>query len=302
MGMSGIVNSIWRRFTSTPNEPTFDSAPDVEEVDNADENSEEEEDMVEPAYDMTRDQRFRFEETATIDTESESDFATITIDTLADTLTFDVRINGFTSRHGTLDAEYITVGGYAVMLYHPIPDSDEFFTRRLYYYADEGGVGGEQHRESDIMPTSPEWSREEDYGSIKEVEGSDSHLEVYDWRENMLTTGKPTPSNGQVVLRYQDSLRSGGSRNQVDNVIDVDPLTAFVGPTLEIEYISIEDGEYALYGVGCDARYKVTVPMNKEAVPGDTEWLELDTLPSIETVDQVIWAKEPEDTWEVIGY
>lgn len=299
--MSGIASSLWRKFTPTTNEPTNEPAPETE-LDETTEDISEEEDTVEPAYDLTRDQRFNFEETATINTEEESDFATITITTPADSIKFDVRINGYTSLHGELDVEYISIGGYAVMLYHPIPESDKYFARRLYYYGDENGIGSEQHREDTSEPTEIDWSRE-DYGSLVTTENSSTYISVYDWRENMITTGKPTPNEGQVVLRYKDSFRTGGNRSEVDTVIDVDPLDSGFAPTLDIEYIAVEGGSYALYGVGISEQYKILVPMDEKTIlPDDTQWVELEELPDIENVDDVIWAKNPEDTWYVKGF
>lgn len=292
------------RFTSNE-ETDSEPEPQIEPEETTEEVEEEEEESIEPAYDLSRDNDVKFDETITIDTEDEGDSATITVETIADSITFEVRIAGFTSRFGELDVKYITGGGYAINLYHSLPDSDEYFVRRLYYYADEDGVGGEQQRDSMSEPMNILWERSSDFGETIQEKFESTYLTVYDWRENMLTHNKPTPQDGEVVVQYKDSLRAGGGRKDVDNVFNATNANGVVGNTHTVQFISVDpnSGSYVLHSEAEDGTtYLIYAPLDKQATLGDCEIEEVSELLNPFDVSNVIWTREPEDTWAISGF
>lgn len=270
------------------------------------EENEQEEEEVEPAYDLSNYNKVRFNEVITIDTEDETNFATITIETIANDITFDVRIAGYTSRFGELDVEYISGGGYAINLYHPLPDSDEYFVRRLYYYANENGVGSEQHRENMSKPTETVWSRSSDFGSSIQTEFQSTYLTVYDWRQNMLTHNKPTPKDEEVIIRYEDSLRAGGNgRGKIDNRFNVSDLLSIVGDSYTVQFISIDmdTSSYILHSkTEGGETYHIYAPIDKKLTIEDCEIFEAPKDSDPFEISDVIWTREPEDTWAIEGF
>lgn len=270
-----------------------------------DKEDEDEEEELEPAYNLSRDNKVRFDEVITIDTEEKSEFATITIETIAESITFDVRISGYTSRFGDLDVEYISGGGYAVNLYHKRQDEEGHFVRRLYYYADENGVGSEQHRDNSSEPMNFVWERESDFGSVVEETFQSTYLTVYDWRESMITTGKPTPDEGEVVVRYKDSLRSGGGRKEVDNVFNAVDANGVIGDTYSVQFVSVDvhTGSYVLHSETDEGEsHLIYVPLNKQASLDNCSLKEVEDLDSPFDVNNVIWTRDPEETWAIEGF
>jgi hypothetical protein len=295
------INRLLQRG-GTSEEPTTQDSTSSEP--DSQESEEDEEDVVEPAYDLTRDNDVKFDETITVDTEDEGDFATITVETIGDSITFDVRISGYTSRFGELDVKYMTGGGYAINLYHSRPDDEGYFVRRLYYYADEGGVGGEQHRDSMSEPSNIMWKRESDFGETLEYQNQSTYITVYDWRENMLTSGKPTPQDGEVVVRYKDSLRAGGGRKKVDNVFNATNASGVVGGSYTVRFISIDTdtSSYVLHSEDKQGdTYLITSPLDKSSSLANCDMEEVDELESPFEVSNVIWTRDPEQTWAIEG-
>lgn len=296
--MNNPISRLLQRGDETDQENSTESETVEPEPD------ETEEETTEPAYDLTRDNKVRFDETLTINTEDESDFATITVETLSGSVTFEVRIAGYTSRFGELDVEYISGGGYAINLYHPRPDEDSYFVRRLYYYEDEGGIGGEQHQDSASEPMNTVWEREEDFGTTVETQFESTYLTVYDWRENMLTSGKPTPSEGEVVVRYNDSLRAGGGRKEVDNVFNATEAKGVVGDTYTVQFISVDahTGSYVFHSEAGDKSCLIYSPLNEVSSLGNCDMKEVDELANPFDVSNVLWTREPEQTWAIEGF
>lgn len=256
-----------------------------------------------PAYDMTREINFSFDETATI-THSEGDnFVEVQIETPTTTIEFEARIDGYTALFGEVDAEYISVGSYALNVYYPRPEEDmDYFVRRLYYYEDEDGIGGEQHREDSSAPHNPVWKRSEHLGSTVSVEQTESHLRVYDWREQMLTHDKPTPKDGEVVLRYQDSPNSGGNRSRDDIVLSVNQIRTPVSEAFDIDYISVdtETGELELYGQqAADDWYVATVPIAEDTELADVSWDRRTEYIRPSQIENLVWVRNPAATWVV---
>lgn len=262
-----------------------------------------EEDTVKPAYDLTRDNTIKFTETITINSDTDSDFATVTIETISDTISFEVRVTGYTSRFNELDVEYITGGGYAINLYHP--KEDGYFVRRLYYYGDEDGIGNEQQQERSVEPSNIVWDRKEDMGEPVTKEFTSTYITVYDWRENMLTSGKPTPNDGEVVVRFEDSLRAGGGRKKVDNVFNVTNVQGLIDDIDTVEFISIDvqNGSYVLHSTRDSAEpCLVSVPLNETASLGNCKMEPVKSLDSPFNVSNVIWTRDPEKTWSIKGF
>jgi hypothetical protein len=278
---------------------------DTEEAGVEHENVDDDQDeMTTPAYDLSRDNTVRFSDSVTIDTEDESEFATITVETLADSITFDVRIAGYTSRFGELDVDYISVGGYALNLYHSRPDIEEYFVRRLYYYGDEDGIGGEQQRESSSEPNNYVWNRTADFGSTTQSEFNSTHITVYDWRENMFTSKKPTPDDGEVVVQYKDSLRAGGNRNEVNNVFNATDAQGVVGNRYTVHFISVDPntGSYVLHSTAGENSCQISTPLNTTSSLSNCEIEEVEELDSPFNVSNVIWTRDPEQTWAIKGF
>lgn len=268
------------------------------------ESVEEPDEKTKPAYDFSRDNTVRFSDSVTIDTEDEGEFATITVETIADSITFDVRIAGYTSRFGELDVDYISVGGYALNLYHSRPDIEEYFVRRLYYYGDENGIGGEQHRESSSEPNNYVWERESDFGSTIQSEFNSTHITVYDWRENMFTSKKPTPDDGEVVVQYKDSLRSGGNRNAINNVFNATEAQGVVGDRYTVHFISVDPntGSYVLHSTAGEKSCHISTPLDANSSLSNCEIEEVDELDSPLNSSDVIWTRDPEQTWAIKGF
>lgn len=300
--MDNPISRLLRGGEKTTGPDTEIVAEEPEEIE---EEEEAEEEVVEPAYDLTRDNKVKFEETLTIDAEDEGDFATITVETIADSITFDVRIAGYTSRFGDVDVEYITGGGYAINLYHPKPDEDEYFVRRLYYYGDENGIGGEQHRDNSSEPMNTVWERDSDFGTTVEKQFSSTYLTIYDWRENMLTSGKPNPKDGEVVVRYKDSLRAGGGREEVDNVFNAIEANGVIDGTYTVQFISVDahTGSYVLHSEREDEQNcLIYVPLDEISSFGNCDLKEIDELENPFDVSNVIWTRDPEQTWAIEGF
>lgn len=254
---------------------------------------------IKPAYDMTREQSFSFPETVTIYSES-GDEGRVQIETPTVDMEFTVRLSGYTSRFGELDVTYITVGGFALDLYHALPNSEGYFVRRLYYYDDESGIGGEQHSDNRDAPHNPDWSRN-DIGKSVTITNTDAHLRVYDWRENMLTHDKPTPDEGEVVFRYQDSPNSGGNRDRTNIVLTVSDLQFASGDSIDVEFIEFDSdaGELVLYA-GCGSEWVVgRVSASKQPSVGEIEWTTESEYHRPSQLDSLVWVRDPADTWHI---
>lgn len=252
---------------------------------------------IPPAYNRQRDQSFTFEEQVTITSSSDDEFVTVTIETIRDSISFSVRIENYTSRFGTLDVEYITVGAYSVNLYHPKPDSDKYFVRKLFYYGDTGGIDGENTWEDASEPHNPVWSCEDDKSCV-ETTNSSTHVTVYDWRQNMMTHGKPTPDTGEIVLQYKSSLEAGGNRSDIEMVLQSE-ITTVTGIELLLEVLTIDDASFVGYGRDeNDDWWRVTVPISPSDVT-DSVTLEQTENPRIHTLQSIIWTRYDADSWAI---
>lgn len=257
------------------------------------------EESIPPAYSFKYERNYSFPEEITITTQDGDAYATITVTTPKTELEFDARISEYTSRFGELDVEMISVGGFAINLYHPKPEG-EYFVRRLYYYEDDEGIGGEQHQNRSNRPNNPAWVRSTDMGSEVTAE-LDSHLRVYDWRENMLTTGKPTPSEGEVVLRFRDSLNAGGSNDRIDQVLTVDEVQSPVSKCVDVSFICVDDdnGEYVLYAPVTNTEwYIIRVPISRSVDESEVSWEHItDTHHRPSKKENLVWVRNPAHTW-----
>lgn len=260
-------------------------------------------DKTPPAYDLSREQKHKFSETISIDSSGESDYVNITVDTPRKEINFDIRIIGHTSRFGTVDAKYITVGGFSVDVYYPTPDNeDKFMVRKLFYYDEDEGVGGEHQHTTERPPSDPDWIKGKD-AQVVNLNKNSVYIEVYDWRENMITSGKPHPSKGQVVFRYQDSLNSGGNRKKIDTVLSTSSVT-MLSHVYDLEFVAFDtdSGEYVTYATEKNGQiFEVRIPIKYNLREGDMEFNLVDSQPRISQVDNVIWVKDPKDTWMVEG-
>lgn len=254
---------------------------------------------VKPAYDMTRERSFSFPETITILSE-DGEQADVRVETPTADVAFTVRLSGYTSRFGELDVEYITVGGYAINLYHTRPDSDEYFVRRLYYYEDEDGIGGEQHSDSRDEPHSPDWSRD-NIGEAVVVTDTDAHLRVYDWRENMLTHDKPTPAEGEVVFRYQDSPNAGGNRQRTNIVLTVSDLQFASGERVDVDFIEFDSdaGDFVLYAGSGDEWLVGRVSASSPPSAGNITWETEHEYHRPSQMENLVWVRDPAHTWMI---
>lgn len=252
---------------------------------------------IPPAYNRERDQSFTFEEQVTITSESDAEFATVTIETIREAISFPVRITEYTTRFGTLDVEFITVGGYSVNLYHPKPESDTYFVRKLFYYGDTAGVDSEGTWEDASEPHNPIWSRE-DMGSCVETTNDSTHLTVYDWRQNMMTHGKPTPQMGEIVLQYKSSLEAGGNRQAIELVLQSE-ITTVTGVELLLEVLTVGDAEFIGYGRDTsDNWWRVTVPISSSDVT-DRVTVERTENPRIHDLQSIVWTRYNRDSWAI---
>lgn len=252
---------------------------------------------IPPRYDITRERTFYMKEYTTITHETGEDFVTIEVDTPATTIDFKARINGYTSRFGELDVQYISVSGHSVSLHHE-KDNGNWYVRNLFYYGDVEGVGGESTFEDQSSgPCNPVWSREENLGETITVQETKSLLEVYDWREQMLTHNQPTPHESEIVIRYKDSTSSGGGRSGVYSVVNGD-MVPIVG-TVSTQFIAVdvEDAKIDMYAKSEDGPQLIRLPLGIEVENGDAEWQEIEEIPRVSQVDNVIWVRDPDKTW-----
>lgn len=251
------------------------------------------------AYSFKREAKFSLPETVTIETTTDSSHATITVDTPKSTESFEVRIEGYTSRFGELDVEFISVGGYAVNLYHP-KENGQYFVRRLYYYDGEG-VSSEQHREDTSEPMNYDWNRKKHLGESVTA-SQDAHLRVYDWRQNMATHNKPHPYDGEVVLRFQDSLNSGGGNKRIDQVLTVNDIQSPVSSAVDVQFIclDVECGEYVLYAPQRLTGWCVLrVPIGESVDSSSVSWEHTERQQHPSEKDRLVWVRDPEHTWFV---
>lgn len=252
---------------------------------------------VPPAYNRQRDQSFTFDETVTIETEENADFATITVETFHQTISFEVRITNYTTRFGTLDVSHMTIGAYSLDLYHSKPETDTYFVRKLFYYGDVDGIDGERTRDDASTPYSPVWSRD-DMGSRVVVTNDSTHLRVYDWRQNMLTHGKPTPESGEIVLQYQSSLEAGGNRKEIEMVLQSE-FTTVTGDHITLDLLTITDAGYVGYGSNQNGDWwRVTIPISSERVT-DKVSIEPTTKPHTRTLETLVWTRHNADSWAI---
>lgn len=265
----------------------------------------EEEVVVAPAYDLTHDNKVSFPCRATISVDEWDDMASIRVDAPSEVVSFEVPLT-ITDGHKSLDAEYITISGLAVMIYYK-DIGDEFVSRRVFYYShttENGPVpnpyGRIEPRAS--KPSKPDWSRERDgYGDVEfELEG---RVEVYDSRENMLTTKKPTPEWGEVVLRYSDPLYSTNGPGRVVNTIQTE--ITHPNKDFEVRYITVDpqSREYVFYAEAEEGDdYAIRFPIRLEASPEDMEWEPIGQVPNPFLMENVIWASDPIETWAIKGF
>jgi len=142
-------------------------------------------------------------------------------------------------------------------------------------------------------------------GETVTKEFTSTYITVYDWRENMLTTGKPTPNDGEVVVRFEDSLRAGGGRKKGDNVFNVTNVQGLIDDIDTVEFISIDvqNGSYVLHSTrDSEEPCLVSVPLNETASLGNCTMEPVKSLDSPFTVSNVIWTRDPEKTWSIKGF
>lgn len=250
------------------------------------------------AYPRDEKRKFRFNGRATIYKRDE-EFVEIKIETLSDTIRFPVRISGYTSRFGKIDAEYISVGGFSVNVYYNIDDSeDDYFLRKLFYYSDVGGVDGEHTGTTSVQP-NPDWSRSDNLDGTITVTKQNSRIEVYDWRYNGITTGKPTSKGSRVVFHYSDSLWSGGGREGFYHTFNA-KTTLLNDEDVTAQYATVsETGVLKMcYESACE--YSSDSYVAYTEVDSNNGWcVEKEDISTVDDASNVVWVNSKEDTWKV---
>lgn len=258
---------------------------------------------VPSAYDFSHDRTFKFNEEVVF-SEINDDFVSVTVETVANSVTFDVRVNGYTGRFvkDTIDAEYMSIGSYAVNVYYPIPD-DEYLVRRLFYYEDKDGIGSEKQYTVSGKTNTYDWNREEHGSTRHSIQQQKTRITIYDWREKMPTHNKPTPNDNEVVLRYSDSTTQGGNRSEVDNRIRSRNIQLVSGDAATAVFIRVNKEErcFEMYAVG-ESAYRISLPIGREVTPSSVVWETIDSCPSPFDVSNVIWVENKCDTWATSGY
>ena len=274
-------------------------------------------------YDREHEIQFNFTEQVSIRTTEDDDFATFTIDTIFDDVDLSIRINNYTTRFGTLDATFITVSGLAIVVYYEREDSDQYFARRVFF--SEGGVSSERIIDSINEPYEPDWTRD-DIGEEIITGLSKSHIEVYDWHQNMITSNIPTPQEGEVVVMYTDSTQGTSRQEHSSLKLQTDDLPYRVTETLHTqpvaEDISITPSDYTthqeitvnfirfdtdtlnlhLFGLSEDYCWEGRIPITtttSQVCQEDIDWECVDSLPRPSDIDDLVWVRDAAHTWSV---
>lgn len=249
------------------------------------------------AYDRTRDQSFSFNEEVIIDSALDDEIATVTIRTPVDEITFEVRIEGYTSRFGTLDVEAMTLNAYSLDLYHAKPDSDNYFVRKMFYYGDVEGLGGENEWDDASEPYTPIWTSDQ-RGATVTTTVENTRLTVYDWRQQMMTHNKPTPSENEIVFQYESSLESGGNRQAIEMVLD-STMELVTGQKITLDFVAVEPPRLAGYGQDDNgAWWRVSVPISSAVHPDDIGFTKVEKpLPS--QFEALVWTRDNTASWSV---
>jgi len=115
---------------------------------------------------------------------------------------------------------------------------------------------------------------------------------------------KPTPNEGEVVVQYKDSLRAGGNRNEVNNVFNATDAQGVVGDRYTVQFISVDPntGSYVLHSTAGETSYLISTPLDETSSLGNCEIVEVEEIDSPVNVSNVIWTRDPDQTWAIKGF